>query len=133
MIFGEVPIGAVLVKDHCILGVGFNLKENFKQASKHAELIAIEEASKKLGDWRLDGATLYSSLEPCPMCAGALLQARVKRVVYAAKDLRWGALTKTNMLDEACFNHHLDCVYMPYKPSELLLKQFFAVRRKKQY
>ena len=133
MIFGEVPIGAVLVKDHCVLGVGFNLKENLKQASKHAELIAIEEASKKLGDWRLDGATLYTSLEPCPMCAGALLQARVKRVVYGAKDLRWGALTKTNMLDDVCFNHQLECVYMPYKPAELLLKQFFAVRRKKQY
>ena len=133
MIFGEVPIGAVLVKDHCVLGVGFNLKENIKQASKHAELIAIEEASKKLGDWRLDGATLYSSLEPCPMCAGALLQARVKRVVYGAKDLRWGALTKTNMLDEGCFNHHLECVYIPYKPAELLLKHFFAVRRKKQH
>ena len=129
--YDEVPVGAILVKDDIILGVGFNMKEMSNQANKHAELVAIEDASKKSGGWRLDGSTLYSSLEPCPMCAGALLQARVMRVVYAAKDIKWGAVTKTNMLDGKRFNHHLVYDYLPCDLSVSLLKTFFKQKRKK--
>ena len=129
----EVPVGAVVVYNDKIIGRGHNQKEQLNDPTAHAEIIAITAATNTINDWRLIDCELYVTKEPCPMCAGALLQARVKRVVYGAKDLRWGALTKTNMLDEGCFNHHLECVYIPYKPAELLLKHFFAVRRKKQH
>jgi tRNA(adenine34) deaminase len=88
---GEVPVGAVLVKDGQILSRARNAMERLQDATAHAEVRAISEASRARDSWRLDGATLYVSLEPCPMCAGAILNSRIARVVFAAHDHRLGA------------------------------------------
>ena len=87
----EVPIGAVVVKDGLLLGRGYNRIERLKDATAHAEIIAIGAASETLGDWRLEGATLYVTVEPCMMCLGAVFMSRITRVVYGARDLRGGA------------------------------------------
>ena len=79
---GEVPIGCVIVKDGHVLGKGYNQVESLKDATAHAEILAIGAAASKLENWRLDGCTLYVTLEPCPMCAGAILNSRISRVVY---------------------------------------------------
>ena len=88
---GEVPVGALVVLDGRIVGSGRNRMEELRDATAHAEMIALREASAALGDWRLEGCTLYASLEPCPMCAGAALHGRIARVVYSARDVRLGA------------------------------------------
>jgi len=87
----EVPVGSVVVKDGSIIGRGWNRKEALKDPTAHAEIIAITAAANSMGDWRLEGCILYSTLEPCLMCAGAIIQARVSRVVYGAKDEKFGA------------------------------------------
>jgi tRNA(adenine34) deaminase len=105
---GEVPIGAVIVKEGKIIGRGYNLRETSKDPTSHAELIAIKEASKTLGGWRLMGSTLYVTLEPCPMCAGAIVQARIERVVFGVSDPKAGcAGTLMNLLEEPRFNHQV--------------------------
>lgn len=86
---GEVPVGAVVVKDGEIVGRGHNLRETDKNALRHAELIAIDEACTKLGGWRLWQCDLYVTLEPCPMCTGAIINSRIKRVVFGAFDKSW--------------------------------------------
>ena len=78
----EIPVGAIVVKNNEIIGCGYNQKERTKNPLKHAELIAIEEACKKIGDWRLNGCVLYVTLEPCPMCMGAIVETRIDKVVY---------------------------------------------------
>ena len=88
---GEVPVGAVLVRNGELLAKAHNLCEKRKSALAHAEILVIEEASAKLGTWRLNDCTLFVTLEPCPMCTGALINARIQRIVYAAKDPRAGA------------------------------------------
>jgi tRNA(adenine34) deaminase len=103
---GEVPIGAVLVKNDEVIASGYNLRETEKRAVAHAELLAIDAACKKTGAWRLEGTTLYVTLEPCAMCAGAIVLSRVERVVYGAPDPKGGcAGTLMNLLDEERFNH----------------------------
>ena len=92
---GEVPIGCVLVKDGRVLGRGHNLMETLRDPTAHAEILAIGAACQALDNWRLDGCTLYVTLEPCPMCAGAILNSRIARVVYGARDKRLGALGST--------------------------------------
>lgn len=89
---GDIPIGAILVKDGKVIAAAHNLRENGGGATAHAEILAINEASRKLGGWRLSGCTLYVTLEPCPMCAGAIINARIDEVVLGAKDPRAGAL-----------------------------------------
>lgn len=89
---GEIPVGAVIVKDGEIVASAHNLRENGGGATAHAELLAINEACQRLGSWRLSGCTLYVTLEPCPMCAGAIINSRLDRVVFGAKDPRAGAL-----------------------------------------
>ncbi|WP_139193795.1 tRNA adenosine(34) deaminase TadA [Anaerobacillus alkalidiazotrophicus] len=102
----EVPIGAVVVKDGMIIATGYNRREIDQRAIAHAELLAIDEACRVLGTWRLTGCTLYVTLEPCPMCAGAIVQSRVERVVYGASDPKGGcAGTIFNLLNEERFNH----------------------------
>src|SRR5699024_7672272 len=86
----EVPIGAVIVQDDEIIAAGYNVRETSQTSLSHAELIAIVEANKKIGSWRLEDCTLYVTLEPCPMCAGAIVQSRIKRVVYGASDPKAG-------------------------------------------
>lgn len=105
---GEVPVGAVVVwDDGRVVGRGRNRRERAKNALAHAEIEAINEACRALGGWRLHKATLFVTLEPCPMCAGAILNARIKRVVFAAPDKRFGALGSHIDLSRAGFNHRV--------------------------
>lgn len=105
---GEVPVGAVAVLDEQVIGRGFNRKESANDPTAHAELIAIKEAAAYLANWRLIGVTLYSTLEPCPMCAGAMIQARLERLVYGAKDIRFGADGSVlDVLADPRFNHQV--------------------------
>ncbi|UVI33508.1 tRNA adenosine(34) deaminase TadA [Paenibacillus spongiae] len=108
---GEVPIGAIIVKDGEIIGRGYNLRETTLDPTAHAEMIAIREASNRLGAWRLLDCTLYVTLEPCPMCAGALVQGRMHKVVYGTTDPKAGcAGTLMNLLQEPRFNHETELV-----------------------
>ncbi len=105
---GEVPIGAVLVKDGSVLAVDHNRREQLGDATAHAEILVIRKAGQLLGGWRLAGTTLYVTLEPCPMCAGALVQARVARLVYGAADPKGGAAgTLYDIVRDERLNHRL--------------------------
>ena len=128
---GEVPVGAVVVKDGEIVGRGHNLRETDKNALRHAELIAIDEACMRLGGWRLWHCDLYVTLEPCPMCAGSLIHARIRRVIFGAGDSRNGALGSVcNLMDYAAFNHHYTVTSgILAEPCSRLLKDFFKARR----
>lgn len=106
---GEVPIGCVIVYENRVIATGYNMRETTQMTLSHAELIAINEANKKIGSWRLEDCTLYVTLEPCAMCAGAIVQSRIKRVVYGATDPKAGcAGTLMNLLEEKRFNHQVD-------------------------
>ncbi|KML05827.1 tRNA adenosine(34) deaminase TadA [Rossellomorea marisflavi] len=108
----EVPIGAVVVLGDEIIGRGHNLRETTQNAVTHAEMLAIQEACEHMGTWRLEGAELYVTLEPCPMCSGAIILSRVEKVIYGAKDPKAGcAGTLMNLLDDERFNHQ--CVVVP--------------------
>lgn len=101
----EVPVGAVAVRDGKIIAMASNTREESKCATHHAELLAIEESCRVLGGWRLPGVTLYVTMEPCCMCAGAIVNARVPRVVYGAPDLRFGAFGSLINLAQVPLNH----------------------------
>ena len=103
---GEVPVGCVIVRGDRIVGRGRNCREKDKTALAHAEIEAISDACKNLGGWRLWDCTLYVTLEPCPMCAGAILSARIPRVVYGASDAKFGAVRSVCSLFDMRFNHH---------------------------
>ncbi len=103
---GEVPVGCVIVRGDEVVGTGRNHRERDKSALSHAEIEAIEQACDKLGGWRLWECTLYVTLEPCAMCAGAILSARIPRVVYGAKDAKFGAVGSVCSLFDMNFNHH---------------------------
>jgi len=106
---GEVPIGAVIVKDDVIVGRGFNQRECRNDPSAHAEMIAIRQASRKLHAWRLTGTTLFVTLEPCPMCMGAILLARIDRVVFGCLDPKAGAAGSLyNLAEDRRFNHRIE-------------------------
>ncbi|MFJ6414784.1 tRNA-specific adenosine deaminase [Terribacillus saccharophilus] len=106
---GEVPIGAIIVKDGEIIASGFNLRETTQQAHSHAEMHAIQAANEKVGSWRLEDCDLYVTLEPCPMCAGAIIQSRIRRVVFGAYDPKAGcAGTLYNLLEDDRFNHQTE-------------------------
>lgn len=107
--YDEVPIGAVIVYKGEVIATGFNRRETTQTTLSHAELMAIVEANVKIGSWRLEDCTLYVTLEPCPMCAGAIVQSRIKRVVYGATDPKAGcAGTLMNLLNEERFNHQVE-------------------------
>ncbi len=103
---GEVPVGCVIVRGEEIVGRGRNRREGDKSALAHAELEAIHQANQTLGGWRLWECTLYVTLEPCPMCAGAIINARIPRVVYGASDSKFGACRSVCSLFDMAFNHH---------------------------
>lgn len=103
----EVPVGAVIVRDGEVIARAYNRRQTDKCATAHAEILAIEEACRRLGGWRLPRAVMYVTLEPCPMCAGALVNARVEKVVYGASDIRFGALGSLFNLSELRVNHKL--------------------------
>ena len=106
----EVPVGAVAVRDGVVIARAFNTRETSKCATHHAEILAIEKACEALGGWRLPGVTLYVTMEPCAMCAGAIVNARIERVVYGAKDFRFGAFGSALDLNEAGLNHKPEVV-----------------------
>ncbi|ENQ3108675.1 tRNA-adenosine deaminase [Bacillus sp. 491mf] len=130
----EVPIGAVVVVDGEVISRAHNLRETEQRSVAHAELLAIDDACKKLGTWRLENATLYVTLEPCPMCAGAIVLSRVKRVVYGAVDPKGGcAGTLMNLLTEERFNHQSEVVAgVLEEECGSLLTNFFRELRKKR-
>ena len=101
----EVPVGALIVRDGKIIAKAYNTRESSKCATHHAEILAIEEACRVLGGWRLPGCTLYVTMEPCAMCAGAIINARIQRVVFGAPDLRFGAFGSLINLAEVPLNH----------------------------
>jgi tRNA(adenine34) deaminase len=105
---GEVPVGAVAVKDGVVVGRGYNRREIDADPFSHAELLAMRDAARALGAWRLGGVTVYVTLEPCPMCAGALVQARVGRLVFGATDPKAGAVSSLyNLVGDERFNHQV--------------------------
>ncbi|UAL52349.1 MULTISPECIES: tRNA adenosine(34) deaminase TadA [Metabacillus] len=131
---GEVPIGAVIVHNDEVVGSGYNLRESEQRSIAHAEMIAIDQACASMGTWRLEDATLYVTLEPCPMCAGAIVLSRVKRVVYGAADPKGGcAGTLMNLLDEKRFNHQVEVAKgILEEECGLMLSDFFRDLRKQK-
>ena len=128
----EVPIGAIIVKNGNIIARGHNLKETTKDATAHAEIVTIKQANENLQGWRLTGATLYVTIEPCPMCAGAILQARIERVVFGAMDPKFGAVGSiVNLLENEFFNHRVE-VIAGFREEECkkIMKKFFKKLRK---
>ena len=127
---GEVPVGCVVVRGDEIVGRGRNRRENIKNALAHAEIEAISDACKNLGGWRLWECTLYVTLEPCPMCAGAIVNARIPRVVYGAGDAKCGACGSVCDIFSMDFNHHpaVEKGLMEAESSELLTAFFKDLR-----
>jgi tRNA(adenine34) deaminase len=128
---GEVPVGAVAVLDDRVIGRGRNSPISMNDPTAHAEMLALRRASAAIGNYRLEGITLYSTLEPCAMCAGALVAARVSRLVFGARDLRFGAVrSKFRLADSDVLNHRLEIVEgtLGAECAELM-QRFFAKRR----
>ncbi|MDP4086591.1 MAG: tRNA adenosine(34) deaminase TadA [Bacillota bacterium] len=131
----EVPIGAVLVYKGEIIARAHNLRESRQSAVAHAELLAIEQACKKVGTWRLENVTLYVTLEPCPMCSGAIILSRVKRVVYGTSDPKGGcAGTLMNLLQDQRFNHQSEITVgiLQEECSQMLSNFFRSLRERKK-
>lgn len=128
----EVPIGAVIVKDGKVLSKGYNLVENTNKATAHAEIIAIEKACKKLKSWRLDGAEIYVTLEPCAMCAGAIANARIKKVYFGAYERKSGcAESKYPVLTDNGLNHSVEYEGgIMEEECASLIKKYFSEKRK---
>ena len=128
---GEVPIGAVLVKDGKILSRGRNMREEKKDALLHAEVVAIRAGCRKTGAWRLEGCTLYVTMEPCPMCAGAIINARISRVVFGCYDPKAGVYGSRLNLHDYAFNHYYEVEGgVLQEECASLLSSFFADLRK---
>jgi len=128
---GEVPIGAVVVVDGEIAGRGWNAPVARHDPTAHAEILAIREAAERVQNYRLPGATLYCTLEPCVMCAGAMVTARISRLVFGARDLRFGGVrSKFQIADSDILNHRVEVVEGVLGPACVeLLREFFAARR----
>ena len=130
---GEVPVGAVAVWDGKIVGRGMNLRETDKNALRHAEIAAIDEACKTLGGWRLWKCDLYVTLEPCPMCAGAIINSRIRRVIYGASDPKAGSCGSLVDLFEIPYNHKPEIVSgVLEEECSGILKEFFSKLREKR-
>ena len=129
---GEVPVGAIVVHQERIIGAAYNQREQLKDPTAHAEMIAITQAAAALESWRLEDCTLYVTLEPCPMCAGAILQSRIPRVVFGAVDPKAGAVQSLfRLLSDARLNHRCEVVggVMQHECG-VILTGFFAAKRK---
>jgi len=130
----EVPIGAVIVYNGEIIARAYNLRETLQKTASHAEMLAISQANEQIGFWRLDGAVLYTTVEPCMMCAGTIVQARIKTVVYGAKDEKAGCAGSIhNLLQEGRFNHQCEVVGGVMEAEcQGILSQFFKELREKK-
>lgn len=132
---GEVPIGAVIVHQGEVIARAHNLRETSQNAVTHAELLAIQEACQKLGNWRLEDTNLYVTLEPCPMCAGAILQSRIPRVIYGARDSKAGCVDSLyRLLNDERFNHQCEVTenVLADECGGLLTQFFRAIRENKK-
>ena len=130
----EVPVGAVIVKDGKIIARAYNQKETKYDTTKHAEILAIQKASKKLKSWRLIDCEMYVTLEPCPMCAGAIIQSRLKKVYYGVSDEKTGAVgSKLNLFKDYKFNHNVEAEngILTEQCKELLQNFFIELRKEK--
>ncbi len=126
----EVPIGCVIVKDDKVIARGYNLRESKKDVTKHAEIVAIEKACKKLNSWRLVDCEIYVTLEPCPMCAGAIYQARIKRLIFGADDPKGGAVGGNFNLYEQKLNHYPEIIKGILKEEcSSLISNYFKKKR----
>lgn len=126
----EVPVGAVIVKDNKVIARAHNKKEKKNDSTSHAEIECIRKASKKIGDWYLKDCELYVTLEPCVMCCGAIINARMKNVYYGARDLKAGALGGLfNLLEQKGFNHYFDYEYLENNECSKILKDYFREKR----
>jgi len=132
-LIGEVPIGAVVVQNDQIVGRGHNLREQDHDPTAHAEICALRQAGQALGSWRLAGCTLYVTMEPCPMCCGALINSRIDTVVYGAKEPKFGSAgSQLNLLQFPGFNHNVHIVGpIAQERCSQLMKDFFASLRRK--
>ncbi|MBD7912555.1 MULTISPECIES: nucleoside deaminase [Clostridium] len=129
---GEIPVGVVIVKNGVIIGKGYNKKEMNNDPTEHAEIIAIKEACKIIGDWRLNGSEMYVTLEPCPMCAGAILQSRISRLYIGTFNKDMGACgSVVNLIDNRSLNSFVNTIWTYDDRCSELLKKFFSTRRKK--
>ena len=127
---GEIPVGAIIVREGKVIGRGHNLKETTKDPTQHAEIVAIRDAVKKIGDWRLNGATIYVTKEPCVMCAGAIIEARIERVVFGMADKEKGALGgKFNILNILGAKISVEKEILSQESKKLLLSFFENLRR----
>lgn len=132
---GEVPIGAVIVHNGKVIAAASNLRETTQNAVTHAELMAIQQACEKVGSWRLEETTLYVTLEPCPMCAGAILQSRIPRVVYGARDVKAGCVDSLyHLLNDSRFNHECEVTegVLAEECGQILTDFFRALRERKK-
>ena len=131
--FMEVPVGAIIVKDDEIIGSGYNLKETKKSVISHAEIIAIENACKTIGDWRLNGASMYVTLEPCPMCASAIIQSRISKLYIGTFNKDMGACgTVIDIVNNKYLDTFVDIEWVYNEECSNLLKEFFRKRRKEK-
>jgi tRNA(adenine34) deaminase len=128
---GDVPVGAIVVLDGRIVGIGRNRRECDADPVAHAEIVALRDACRGAGRWRVDGATLYVTLEPCPMCAGAIVNARVARLVYGADDPKAGAVRSLfSICDDARLNHRVEVIAgVLAEPCAAVLQTFFRTAR----
>jgi len=128
---GEVPVGAVIVREGCIIARAFNQVELLKDATAHAEMLALTQAEEVMGDWRLTGCTLYVTKEPCPMCAGAIVHTRLARVVFGTSDPKAGAAgSAMNLLQLPALNHRCEITRCVREPEcRALLQNFFMEQR----
>lgn len=130
----EIPVGVVIVKDDKVIARAHNLKESKNNAISHAEILAIEKACKKLGAWRLLDCEMYVTLEPCPMCAGALINSRIKKIYIGTDDPKTGACgSKLNLLKDFTFNHDIEIEkYILKEECSKILKDFFKMLREQK-
>lgn len=130
---GEIPVGAVIVKDGEVIARSHNLKEQLHDPTAHAEILAIKEACKVIGDWRLDGCDMYVTLEPCPMCASAIGQSRIDRVYVGTFNKDMGACGSTiNLLDSRRLNSFVDVQWLYDDECSEILEDFFKINRNKK-
>ena len=128
----EVPVGAVIVRDGSVIAAAHNGREQLRDPTAHAEMVAITQAAAAVDSWRLEGCTLYVTLEPCPMCAGAILQARIATVVYGAEDPKAGAVDSLfQLLGDSRLNHQTEVIRgVMADPCGKILTDFFAAKRR---
>lgn len=132
---GEVPVGAVIVVNGEIVAKAHNTREQYQQALNHAEILVIKEACEKIGFWRLDNSYLYTTVEPCIMCSGAIIQSRIENVIFGAYDKKYGCCgSKINIVDNVIFNHKAKVLggVLEEECSDIMTKFFKKIRNKKR-